>query len=173
MLECRQFPPTESPVKHLLRFFSWACALALTAAICAGQRAPSFKMIKLKIDAKASDADQLIKLLNENGRKHNLKFQSVRAGYAYQISYKTEETASLTFPTSMPPTTPPTFPSPPDVHVPKRNAATNVSAESAVYDAHGTRLFLVRRKERAPASDLMDSVAKEIVKRLVKVRRHK
>ena len=114
---------------------------------CVGQDSPQ-QTIKVKIEANQWDSDLLLKKLNEHGRGRHFEFALVDADYEYRIAFETGQKPVGTV-----------------------YGDINASAGStAVYDAQGKEMFGFKREGRWTDSGAANAAAKEIVKRLHKLR---
>ena len=139
-----------------------ALSFGLLIALCASmfaQNASSdaspVETIRMKIEATELDRRMLIEKLNVHGQEHKLKFELVDQDFSYRIVFSTDQETAIgnrwgrggggTYNTS--------------------------SASASVYDGKGTELFQFKRKLRATDSGSTNAVAKEIIKRMLKLRR--
>src|SRR5947209_19204013 len=96
----------------------------------------------------------LIEKLNVHGQEHKLKFELVDQDFSYRIVYSTDQETALSNRWG------------------RGGCTYNTSSASAsVYDGKGTELFQFKRRLRATGSGSTNAVAKEIIKRMLKLRR--
>jgi hypothetical protein len=128
--------------------FGFALLVAATVStLCVGQN-PASQTIKVKIEANQWDSDLLLKRLNEHGRGHHLEFALADADYEYRIAFATGQKPVGTV-----------------------YGDINASGGSTkVYDSEGKELFDFKREGRWTDSGATNAAAKEIIKRLYKLR---
>lgn len=137
-----------------LGFLLVACTGAL--AQNSPSNAASLVTVKVKIDATEFDRRMLLDKLNANGREHHLKFELAGEEYEYRIVFEVEQETS--YGGSI-------------WGGVGRNGVYNVSSASAdVYDAKANELFEFKRRLRATDYGAANAVAKEIIKRMLKLR---
>ena len=138
--------------------------LGFLLAMCAGAlaqdsrpNAASLETVKVKIDSTEFDRRMLLDKLNVNGREHNLKFELAEQEYEYRIVFDVEQETSLGGGVWG------------GIWV--RDGTYNVSSASAdVYDPKGNELFEFKRRQRVTDYGAANAVAKEIIKRMLKLR---
>lgn len=114
--------------------------------------------IRIKIDATELDRRMLLEKLNARGQEHQehkVKFELADQDFAYRIEFATDQETALS-----------------NRYGHGGGGTYNSSTASAtVYDAHGAALFQFKRRLRATDSGSTNAVAKEIIKRMMKLRR--
>ena len=102
--------------------------------------------IKVKVEASEWDKNLLLEKLNANGKDQGLQFDESEQDYEYRIVFGTAQKAV-------------------------GDQGINASMGSTtVFDAQGKEMFDFNRQARWTDSGAANAVAKEIVKRLVKMR---
>jgi hypothetical protein len=100
--------------------------------------------LKIKIESTELDQQTLLARLNANGVAHHLKFVLADQNFDYRITFGTEQ---------------------------KPVSGINASAATtAVYDAEGKEMFEFKREGRWTDSGATNATAKEIIKRLLKLK---
>jgi hypothetical protein len=118
--------------------------LAIAAAPLGSAQNPLGSNLKVKVEATELDQQTLLARLNANGAAHHLKFVLAEQGYDYRITFGTEQ---------------------------KPVSGINASAATtAVYDGGGKELFEFKREGRWTDSGATNATAKEIIKRLLKLK---
>ena len=120
--------------------------LVLLAFPALAQSAPAPVVVSVRIEADGSDRTLLLQKLNSNGQKQGLKWDQWKDPYEYRIVFSTADDPS---------------------HWLTLNSA---SASAEVYDAAGKLLFRVSRENRASVAGAANAVAKEIIKRILRLR---
>jgi hypothetical protein len=115
--------------------------------LCLGQNSSS-QVIGVKLEANQWDADLLLKKLNEHGRGRHLEFVLADEGYEYRIAFETGQKPVGTVYGDV-------------------NASVGTTT---VYDAQEKEVFSFRREGRWTDSGATNAAAKEIIKRLYKLR---
>jgi hypothetical protein len=120
------------------------------ALLCAGsttvQAKGELQEIKVKVEASEWDKNLLLEKLNANGKDQGLQFDESEQDYEYRIVFGTAQKAV-------------------------GDQGINASMGSTtVFDAQGKEMFDFNRQARWTDSGAANAVAKEIVKRLVKMR---
>src|SRR5579871_1626600 len=120
-------------------------ALIVVIAPCFSQNA---EPIQIKIESSEWDRPKLLEKLNESGDSHKIKFELSDKDYAYRIVFSIGQSTGT------------------------YNGSTSSlnSATADVYDSQGVDLFRVFRNNRFSEGGVTNAVAKEVVKRLVKIR---
>jgi hypothetical protein len=104
--------------------------------------------LKVTIEATELDSKMLIEKLNEHGASHHLKFELADQGFDYRVVFGTGQGSVMT-----------TY------------GSVNASgAVTKVFDAKGTELFEFKREGRWTDTGATNAAAKEIIKRLLKLR---
>jgi len=116
------------------------------------QNPPSMEIIKVKIEAADLDRKLLLQKLNQHGIDHKMRFQLDDQDFAYRIVFETGQGKSqnLVFGSG--------------------GSFNSSEANASVYDAKGVELFAFKRGQRATDSGATNAVAKEIIKRILKLR---
>ena len=118
--------------------------------VCLPQSQPA--LIKVKVDAPELDRRMLLEKLNSHGKDHGMKFDLADSGFDYRIAFGTGQGNA-------------------DALVAGSGGSYNTSAATAdVFDASGKELFRFDRKNRWTDSGAANAAAKEIIKRLVRLR---
>jgi hypothetical protein len=118
--------------------------LAIAATPLSLAQHPLGSSLKIKIEATELDQQTLIARLNANGAAHQLHFALADQNFDYRVTFGTEQKP---------------------VSGINANAAT-----TAVYDAEGKELFEFKREGRWTDSGATNATAKEIIKRLLKLK---
>ena len=113
--------------------------------------------IRIKIDANELDRRMLLEKLNARGLErpeHKVKFELADQEFAYRIVFATDQETALS-----------------NRYGHSGGGTYNSSTASAtVYDSNGAELFQFKRRLRATDSGSTNAVAKEIIKRIMKLR---
>jgi hypothetical protein len=117
----------------------------LIFSCCFAQFAMAQQTWRVRVDAKEFDRGLLIQKLNEHGADHHIKIEFVNQNFDYRIAYGT---GGFT----------PYGPAPASASVTK------------VFDAKGAQLFEFTRDGRKTDEGAANATAKEIIKRLLKLR---
>jgi hypothetical protein len=124
------------------------------APVGSAQTSPSGALpntLKVKIEAPELDRDMLLQKLTEHGKGHGLHFESASDGFEYRIVFATGQEK-----------------------YPLYGGAINSSgALVRVYDAKGGELFTFNRAGRWTDKGATNAAAKEIVKRILRLRKLK
>jgi hypothetical protein len=119
-----------------------------TVVPCLAQTKSATETVKVKIEATELDRLMLLDKLNASGKDHHLKFVPSDADFDYRIAFATGQgTVNTTYG--------------------EMNAS---DATTTVYDPKGTVLFDFKRAGRGTDERATVSVAKEIIKRILKLR---
>lgn len=118
--------------------------LLFVAPVCFAQEPP----FRVKIEATVLDSKVILEKLNSHGVSHHLKFVMAGSDYDYRIVFSTGQKPVNTIYGDV-------------------NAST---ASTSVFDSNGTELFEFQRSGRGTDSGATNAVAKEIIKRLIKLR---
>lgn len=126
-------------------------SMLMVALCCAAQSPPATKTIRVKIEATELDRRMLLEKLNAHGADHGMKFELTDAEYDDRIVFSTgQDKAQST--------------------VWGSGGSYNASMATAdVFDSKGTELFRFDRKLRGTDSGAANAVAKEIIKRILKL----
>jgi len=103
------------------------------------------QVVRVRIDAKELERALLIQKLNEHGADHHMKFEVVNQNFEYRIAYGTGGFTPY-------------------------GPAVASAAVTKVFDAKGSELFEFNREGRKTDEGAANASAKEIVKRLKKLR---
>ena len=125
--------------------------LFVSAGLSFAQKAT--ETLKVKIEANEWDSNLLLKKLNDHGAGHGLKFEAVEQGYEYRITFATGQRKNTL------------------LALAGAGAVNYSEAGVAAYDANGNELFKFVRANRYTDSGAANAAAKEIIKRLVKLRK--
>jgi hypothetical protein len=118
--------------------------LAITATPLSWAQHPLGPNLKITIEATELDQQTLLDRLNANGVAHHLRFVLADQNFDYRVTFGTEQ---------------------------KPVSGINASAATtAVYDAGGKELFVFKREGRWTDSGATNATAKEIIKRLQKLK---
>jgi hypothetical protein len=118
--------------------------LVLGVACCAQAQ---LKTIRTKIEATELDRRMLLQKLNAHGLDHHMTFELAESDFDYRIAFSTGQGTTQT-----------TW------------GELNSSVASAdVFDPNGTELFRFERKGRGSDETATNAVAKEIIKRILKL----
>jgi hypothetical protein len=129
-------------VKPLAKTLLFLLAIAATPPSFAQH--PLGSNLKIKIEATELDQQTLLTRLNANGVAHHLQFVLADQDFDYRVTFGTEQ---------------------------KPVSGINASAATTVvYDAEGKELFEFKREGRWTDSGATNATAKEIIKRLLKLK---
>src|SRR5579871_6274055 len=107
--------------------------------------------VKVKIEAPEMDRRMLFTRLNQHGAGHGIKFVLDDKEFSYRISFAIEQAKSWSTATG--------------------SGSYNTSeAKVAVYDDKDGELFSFTRAQRRTVSGATNAVAKEIIKRMLKLK---
>lgn len=125
-------------------------ALIVMGGTCAAaaQNKPAPTTIKVKIEATERDGQMLLEKLNAAGADDNVKFELADQGFLYRIVFST--TPGTTSPTQR-----------------QVNAS---GATAKVLDPQGVEIFDLTRQARFTGEGATNAAAKEMVKRLLKLK---
>jgi len=108
--------------------------------------------IKVKIEANQWDTGLILKKLNDHGKDHGMKFEVADEGYEYRITFATGQHKNTL------------------LGLAGAGAVNYSKAGVTAYDAKGNELFNFERENRYTDSGATNAAAKEIIKRLLKLR---
>jgi len=108
--------------------------------------------IKVKLEANEWDSGLVLKKLNAHGADHGLKFEPVDEGYEYRFTFATGQHKNTL------------------LGLAGAGAVNYSKAGVTAYDAKGNELFNFERANRYTDSGATNAAAKEIIKRLIKLR---
>ena len=130
-----------------MRTLSFLSILLALGVSCCAQGQPTSKAIRTKIEATELDRRMLLEKLNTHGQDHHMRFELAESDYDYRIAFRTGQgTTETTW------------------------GELNSSVASAdVFDSKGTELFRFERKGRGSDKGATNAVAKEIIKRILKL----
>ncbi|HVB32772.1 MAG TPA: hypothetical protein VNJ52_00150 [Patescibacteria group bacterium] len=131
----------------------WLCLLALAMVPAIAHAKPPLETVKLKVEATELDRDMLLQKLNEHGKGNHLRFVSADKGFQYRIVFDTAQRRNTL------------------LGVMGAGAVNYSGAGVTVYDAKGTDLFHFERANRYTDSGATNAAAKEIIKRLLRLRK--
>ena len=131
--------------------FSVMVLVMVPPTLCAAQN-PSPQTIKVKIDANQWDSEMVLKKLNAHGASGGMKFEAADGGYDYRIAFATGQHANTL------------------LGLAGAGAVNYSRAEVTTFDAKGNALFHFERENRYTDSGAANAAAKEIVKRIRKLR---
>jgi hypothetical protein len=128
----------------MLSFLSLLLALGVS---CYAQSQPATKAIRTKIEGTELDRRMLFSRLKTHGLDHHMNFELAESDFDYRIVFSTGQgTTETTW------------------------GELNSSFASAdVFDPAGTELFRFERKGRGRDEAACDAVAKEVIKRILKL----
>ncbi len=127
-------------LRHLLVLLIFSCSFA---QFTMGQQT-----LRVRIDAKELDRALLIQKLNEHGADHHIKFQLVNQNFDYRIAYGTGQAGGIA----------------------AYGPVVATASVTRVFDAKGSELFEFNRDGRKTDAGAANATAKEIIKRLQKLR---
>jgi hypothetical protein len=104
--------------------------------------------IRVRVEASAWYQTLLLEKLNDSGRLHGLHFDEADQNYDYRIAFGTGQ----------------------DPVAAQYGQMNDTSGSAAVFDAHGAEMFEFNREGRFSDAGVTNAIAKEIVKRLLKIR---
>jgi hypothetical protein len=119
---------------------------------CFGQQSPAAVTIKVKIEANQWDSGLILKKLNDHGADHGMKFELADEGYEYRITFATGQHKNTL------------------LGLAGAGAVNYSKAGVTAYDVKGNELFNFERENRYTDSGATNAAAKEIIKRLRKLR---
>jgi hypothetical protein len=131
--------------------------LLLTISVCVSvsyahpARKP-VEVVKIKIEANEWDKNLILKKLNEHGADHAIRFETSEEHYDYRIDFGTGQNKNTL------------------LGLAGAGAVNYSKAQVTAYDLKGTELFQFQRENRYTDSGATNAAAKEIVKRLLKLR---
>ncbi len=126
-------------------------ALAFTLPSLA-QSTSSPAPIKVLLEANEWNRKQLLEKLNENGAKHRIKFISAEKDYDYKIQFTTGKTQEAM------------------VVQGTGGTADYDTGFATVYDSHDAELFQIKREGMWSERGATNKIAKEIIKRISRLR---
>jgi hypothetical protein len=130
-----------------MRMLSFLSLVLAIGASCYAQNQPASKPIRTKIEGTELDRRMLLQDLKTHGLDHHMKFELAESDFDYRIVFSTGQgTTETTW------------------------GELNSSLASAdVFDPNGTELFRFERKGRGRDEAATNAVAKEIIKRILKL----
>lgn len=108
--------------------------------------------IKIKLDSNEWDTNLMLKKLNQHGADHGLKFEAAEESYEYRITFATGQHKNTL------------------LGLAGAGAVNYSKAGVTAYDAKGNELFNFVRENRYTDAGAANAAAKEIIKRLLKLR---
>jgi len=127
-----------------MKFLRYLMVLMIFSC-CFAQVTMGQRTWRVRVDAKDSDRGLLIQKLNEHAADHHIKFEFVNQNFDYRIAYGTGG------------------------FTPYGPAVASASV-TKVFDANGAELFEFNRQGRKTDEGAANATAKEIIKRLLKLR---
>jgi hypothetical protein len=127
-------------LRHLLLLLIFSCSFA---QFTMGQQT-----LRVRIDAKEFDRALLIQKLNEHGADHHIKFELVNQNFDYRIAYGIGQAGGIA----------------------PYGPVVATASVTRVFDAKGSELFEFSRDGRKTDAGAANATAKEIIKRLQKLR---
>lgn len=119
----------------------------------ANRETPPLEVSRVKIEATELDRRTLLTKLNAHGVDHRMKFEAVEEDFAYRIVFTTSQETALQ-----------------SRHRGGSQTYNTSSASAYVYDNKGAELFEFKRRLRSTDGGSTNAVAKEIIKRLLKLK---
>ena len=132
------------------RFIRSLILLLIVAVSCCAQKAT--QTIKVKLEANEWDSGLILRKLNAHGADHGLKFETADEVYEYRITFATGQHKNTL------------------LGLAGAGAVNYSKAGVTAYDAKGSELFNFERENRYTDSGATNAAAKEIIKRLIKLR---
>ena len=135
----------------------YATLLLLAPTVCAAQCKNAVTVLKVKIDASESDKPQLLRMLGKHGCDHRIGFETADEGFDYIIAIGRSLEATSYF------------------NLGQREVIGTYYksvVEITVFDGKGNRLFIFTRGNRLTRNGMINAEAKEITKRLSRLRTH-
>jgi hypothetical protein len=130
-----------------MRVLSFLSLLLALGSSCYAQSQPVSKPIRTKIEGTELDRRMLLEKLNSHGEDHHMRFESAESDFDYRIIFSTSQGTTGT-----------------------NWGEMNSSLASAdVFDQKGLELFKFDRKGRGSDEVATNAVAKEIIKRILKL----
>jgi hypothetical protein len=124
--------------------------LLLGAPQCLAQKVTH--TIKIKLEANQWDSGLILEKLNDHGSDHGLRFETADQNYDYRITFATGQHKNTL------------------LGLAGAGAVNYSKAGVTAYDAKGNELFNFQRENRYTDTGAANAAAKEIIKRLLKVR---
>jgi hypothetical protein len=129
-----------------------AGALVLVGVLCSSTIAQAQETVKVKIEGTELDRQELVRKLNEHAADHRMRFELADEGFAYRIVFETGQRQNGAL-------------------AAMGAGAINYShAQVSVFDVSGNELFRFDRANRYTDSGATNAAAKEIIKRMLKLR---
>jgi len=125
-------------------------ALLVCMSPCLAQK--PVQTIRVKLEANEWDSGLVLKRLNSHGADHGLKFETADEGFEYRITFATGQHKNTL------------------LGLAGAGAVNYSKAGVTAYDAKGNELFNFERENRYTDSGATNAAAKEIIKRLIKLR---
>jgi hypothetical protein len=117
----------------------------------AAKAASAPENVKVKIEASEMDRRMLMEKLNEHGAEHGMKFVLDEKEFSYRINFSIEQAKAWT-------------------SGPGGGSYNTSEAKATVYDDKNAELFSFTRAQRRTDSGATNAVAKEIIKRILKLK---
>jgi hypothetical protein len=126
-------------------FIGILLGLALTGT---AQAKKQQQEIRVRVEASAWYQSLLLEKLNDSGRLHGLHFDESDQNYDYRIAFGTGQ----------------------DTVAAEYGQMNDATGSAAVFDPRGAKMFEFNREGRFSDAGVTNAIAKEIVKRLLKIR---
>jgi hypothetical protein len=130
-----------------MRTLSFLSLLLALGVACYAQSQPTPKAIRTKIEATELDRRMLLEKLNTHGQGHHMRFELAESDFDYRIVFSTGQGTTQT----------------------TWGELNSSMASADVFDPQGTELFRFDRKGRGRDEQAANAVAKEIIKRILKL----
>jgi hypothetical protein len=124
----------------------------IQSLVVVAQKGDRLQTVKVKMESNQWDRDLVLEKLNHHGASHRLKFEVVEEGFDYRITFATGQHKNTL------------------LGLAGAGAVNYSKAEVTAYDSKGTELFQFQRENRYTDSGATNAAAKEIIKRLVRLR---
>lgn len=121
--------------------------LLALASICNGQTKTSVVPVKVKIEATELDRKMILEKLNVHGQGHHLTFALAEERFDYRILFSTDQKTV--------------------------NGINSSFSSTSVFDPDGSELFEFKREGRWTDAGSANAAAKEIIKRLLELKKKK
>jgi hypothetical protein len=108
--------------------------------------------VKVKIEASEMDRRMLLEKLNEHGAEHQMKFVLDDKDFSYRISFTVEQGKGW------------------NTGAGSGGSYNTSEAKATVYDSKDGELFSFKRAQRRTDSGATNAAAKEIIKRMLKLK---
>jgi hypothetical protein len=118
----------------------------------AAKNAAAPETVKVKIEASEMDRRMLVEKLNEHGAEHGMKFVLADKEFSYRIQFSVEQGKGW------------------NTGVGSGGSYNTSEAKATVYNEKDAELFSFTRAQRRTDSGATNAVAKEIIKRILKLK---